>query len=109
MFIYASIEETVDDEEVETELRIEFDTEPYVPARIYGPPELCYPDSGGEVNILEIWALAPGGDPYTKHSWHRRADLMDSQSSNPKRWAEWEYVCSSEAIDHPDVPDFDGA
>ena len=38
----------------DVEFEVEFSSTPYVPARISGPPENCYPDEGGEVEIESI-------------------------------------------------------
>lgn len=41
-------------------LTINFYASPIIPARTYGPPEDCYPEEGGEVDIEEV--LAGGVD-----------------------------------------------
>lgn len=50
-------EKTVDlmvgDDEIE--FNVEFDASPYVPAKISGPPERCYPAEGGEVEICDVY------------------------------------------------------
>lgn len=38
----------------DVEFEVEFSSTPYVPAKIYGPPELCHPAEGGEVEIESI-------------------------------------------------------
>ena len=38
----------------DVEFEVEFSSTPYVPARISGPPENCYPAEGGEVEIESI-------------------------------------------------------
>lgn len=39
----------------DVELDVLFDASPYVPARISGPPEDCYPEEGGEVALTEVY------------------------------------------------------
>lgn len=36
------------------EFDVEFTAEPYIPAKISGPPENCYPAEGGEIDIESI-------------------------------------------------------
>ena len=38
----------------DVEFEVEFSSTPYVPAKISGPPENCYPAEGGEVEIESI-------------------------------------------------------
>ena len=38
---------------------------PVVPGRTFGPPERCYPDEGGDVEIVEIVLDAPGNAAWT--------------------------------------------
>jgi hypothetical protein len=46
------IEHLINGEHVEYEYEVEADSyEPYVPARISGPPEDCYPAEGGSVDV----------------------------------------------------------
>lgn len=75
-----------------TEILIEYEQEPYIPAKLFGPPEDCYPAEGGGVTIIDI---------------------------NQKRDGEWiDYAASEEEIDgwtaeietlpiEPDEPDAD--
>jgi len=39
---------------VEADLTIQANVSPHVPGRYFGPPEKCYPDEGGEVEIETI-------------------------------------------------------
>lgn len=39
----------------DVEFEVEFSSTPYVPAKISGPPEHCYPAEGGEVEIESIF------------------------------------------------------
>ena len=39
---------------IEIEVEVEFDATPYRPAQTYGPPEACYPEEGGEVEITGV-------------------------------------------------------
>jgi hypothetical protein len=41
--------------EVTLPLTIDFDYEPFVPAKISGPPEHCYPAEGGTVSINDVF------------------------------------------------------
>ena len=43
---------TPEDEELEYE--VEYEAEPYVPARIYGEPDDCYPEEGGEIDLISV-------------------------------------------------------
>lgn len=38
----------------ETEVEVTYTISAYDPGRIFGPPELCYPPEGGEVEILSV-------------------------------------------------------
>lgn len=38
----------------DVEFEVEFNASPYVPAKISGPPENCYPAEGGEVELESI-------------------------------------------------------
>ncbi len=38
-----------------TELRVVAEIEEYIPAKITGPPENCYPEQGGNAYIIEIF------------------------------------------------------
>jgi hypothetical protein len=44
---------------LELEFEIEADVSPVVPARLCGPPEACYPEEGGEVDIREVRLIRP--------------------------------------------------
>lgn len=39
----------------DVELIIQYEYNKYIPAKISGPPEQCYPAEGGDVEILSIW------------------------------------------------------
>lgn len=38
----------------DVEFEVEFDSSPYVQAKVSGPPEHCHPEEGGEVEIESI-------------------------------------------------------
>jgi len=39
----------------DTPVTVEFDSTPYDPGRISGPPEYCYPPEGGECEITAVY------------------------------------------------------
>ena len=49
-----------DDDEIEIEVKIIGGYEPFVPARVYGPPEDCYPAEGGYAT--DVRAIFMDGD-----------------------------------------------
>jgi hypothetical protein len=40
----------------ETEVTVEYTISPYDPGNTSGPPELCYPPEGGEVEIVKVFS-----------------------------------------------------
>jgi hypothetical protein len=42
-----------DDNFLEYEYKLDVDWEPFVPGRLSGPPEDCYPDEGGGADVIE--------------------------------------------------------
>lgn len=60
----------------ETLVTVEFTQTPFIPARISGPPEDCYPAEGGEVDIQRAWTEADG--------WN--AKYSDTEE---EKWTEW--------------------
>jgi len=52
-----SVEATIDVDGIEVCVEIEGDYEPFVPARISGPPEDCYPAEGGTFDITDIFVV----------------------------------------------------
>lgn len=47
-------------DDLEMELLVEGNATPFKPGRAWGPPEDCYPDEGGEVEIENVWLTHPG-------------------------------------------------
>ena len=43
-----------DDVDTEIDLVVQGTVSKFIPARLYGPPEDCYPAEGGEVEITEV-------------------------------------------------------
>lgn len=56
------IEYCVIRDDAEVELTIQANVSPLVPGKLFGPPEKCYPDEGGEV---EIESIMHQGKPWT--------------------------------------------
>lgn len=48
--------------EDDTEVLIEYEQEPYIPAKLFGPPEDCYPAEGGGVTIIDVNQKRPDGE-----------------------------------------------
>lgn len=57
------------------EVVIHYDIEPYVPARISGPPEDCYPAEGGCVDALV--ALKPGTEELVELTAEEREEVTE--------------------------------
>lgn len=54
-----TIERERDDDDYDTfEITVYFNISRYIPARIFGPPEDCYPAEGG--NVEDLWAMLDG-------------------------------------------------
>ena len=58
------------------EVLVHYDIEPYVPARISGPPEDCYPAEGG--CVTDLVALKPGTQ-----------EIIDLTAEEREEVAEW--------------------
>jgi hypothetical protein len=56
-----TVEATFDFDGTEVCVEIEGDFEPFVPAKINGPPENCYPAEGGVFSITEIHVVDSQG------------------------------------------------
>ena len=53
-------------------VEVEFDGNPIAtPARLFGPPEDCYPAEGGEVEITAVHLIGPGFVSTDGWSWQR--------------------------------------
>ena len=89
---------------IEDEYEIEFEYSPLVPARTAGPPELCHPSEGAEVDICGVrWKLACEGewmeidvDEFLLHyvKYHRLED-----DPKDKRYRRTAIVKAREAIE----------
>lgn len=53
------------DKEVELTLRFHVVYEPYVPAKIFGPPENCYPAEGGTAGAFKVEWIDKAGKART--------------------------------------------
>jgi hypothetical protein len=69
--------------ELSLPITVEYDYEPYVPAKVSGPPEKCYPAEGGYVSIndvflgtISIMAFIPQAelDRIQQHIFEERCD-----------------------------------
>jgi hypothetical protein len=57
------------------EVDVRYDIEPYVPAKISGPPEDCYPAAGGYVT--DMFAFKPGTDEIVELTADERKEVSD--------------------------------
>lgn len=48
------------DVEWEDYIEVQYTATPFIPGNTFGPPESCYPDEGGEVEIQEVYSLLTG-------------------------------------------------
>lgn len=44
------------------DLVVAYDETPYIPARLWGPPDDCYPAEGGEIEIQEVHVIGSAVD-----------------------------------------------
>lgn len=65
-------------------LNIEFTQSQFYPGRYFGPPELCYPDDGGEIEItnLSLHAVEYVGDDLETY---KTLDTMTDEEKNATR------------------------
>lgn len=77
----------------DTPLTVEYDAEPYIPARVSGPPEHCHPAEGGTVEIIAVRDEAGAEVEITPDE---RAELQaeaaehfaDEESAREAAWAD---------------------
>lgn len=48
-----TLDYTCENEECKYEILLEIDYTPYISAQVSGPPESCYPEEGGEFQIIK--------------------------------------------------------
>lgn len=72
------------------EVLIRYDIEPYVPGKVSGPPEDCYPPEGGYVDALV--ALKPGTDEIVELTAEERKEVTD--------WIEQHHDHDADLRDH---------
>ena len=53
------------DKEIELNLRFHVEYAPYIPAKVFGPPENCYPAEGGYASIWKIEWVDKTGKVHT--------------------------------------------
>jgi hypothetical protein len=99
--LHTSIEEIQDGEYIETDLEIEFNYTPYIPAKTYGRPEDCHPAEGGDVEILEIWETVVHVSD-NKCVSNRRVRLRDGLMAleGTDTWERW---CEEAAIQEEEL------
>lgn len=64
-----------EEEGYDIEVLIGYDIEPYVPGKISGPPEDCYPPEGGYVT--DLIAFKPGTDEVVELTEEERKEVTD--------------------------------
>lgn len=62
-------------DEQTVEVTIRYDIEPYVPGRISGPPEDCYPPEGG--GVTDLIAFKPGTEEVIELTDEVRKEVSD--------------------------------
>lgn len=77
---------------VELELRVTGEVSPYRRARTYGPPEMCSPAEGGEVEIV---AVTLNGKPWAGELTESEAELAEERI----------FEKAAEQFDDQDPPD----
>lgn len=71
------------------EIGIEYTQTPFIPARISGPPEDCYPAEGGDVEIIDVsvktddgWADYAATDEEIE-AWAREIESLPIEDDGP--------------------------
>jgi len=90
----ATIEFMIERDDEEIELVIEGDIEPYVPAKLSGPPENCYPAEGG---YAEITKVEPNVELTEEEAKQAEEKLYESYEEDFREaeaeaaWERWKY------------------
>lgn len=88
----------------ELALLVEGNATPFKPGRTWGPPEDCYPDEGGEVEIENVYAVHPGQVRPIKLEV---SPLITYLAAWEKLEAMVEEYLANQADDGPDYPDYE--
>lgn len=80
------------------EYEVEYEVEPYVPARVSGPPEDCYPAEGGYATVLKYWSITDDEDmpaptqvpDETLQTWEREIETFHDWDDDGG-YADYEY------------------
>jgi len=95
-----SIELSLDDAELK--LVVEGNATPFVPGRAWGPPEDCYPDEGGEIEIENVYATHCGT---TRPIRLEISPLISHLKAWDKLQKLTEQTLADREPDEPDYPD----
>jgi hypothetical protein len=68
-------------------LRAEFDIEPFIPGRLSGPPEYCYPNEGGFATVSgDILEVNEDGSTQVWNDYLTVSEIHDIECSAYDRW-----------------------